>query len=56
MPITRPASPPESRRQMVELVRTGRSPEDLALQLHCLRISESMGNHDSNVVDAGSVE
>jgi transposase len=30
MPITRPAYPPEFRRQMVELVRAGRSPEDLA--------------------------
>ncbi|MCK1326406.1 transposase [Bradyrhizobium sp. GM5.1] len=27
----------------------------LALQLLCLRASESMGNHDSNVVDAGRV-
>ncbi|MGY4351167.1 hypothetical protein ACVWXM_007660 [Bradyrhizobium sp. GM7.3] len=29
---------------------------DLALQLLCLRASESMGNHDSNVVDAGRVD
>jgi hypothetical protein len=28
---------------------------DLALQLHLLRSSESMGNHDSNVVGAGRV-
>lgn len=28
----------------------------LALQLLCLRASESMGNHDSNVVDAGRVD
>ncbi|MET4214740.1 hypothetical protein [Bradyrhizobium sp. LA2.1] len=28
---------------------------ELALQLLCLRASESMGNHDSNVVDAGRV-
>jgi hypothetical protein len=31
-----------------------RSPE-LALQLPFLTISESMGNHDSKIVDAGSV-
>jgi transposase len=30
MPRTRPPYPPESRRQMVELVRAGRSPEELA--------------------------
>ncbi|MFJ9908800.1 transposase [Streptomyces sp. NPDC101152] len=30
MPRTRPAYPPEFRRQIVELVRAGRSPEDLA--------------------------
>ena len=28
----------------------------LALQLPCVRFSESMGNHDSNIVDAGSVD
>jgi hypothetical protein len=28
----------------------------LALQLPYLKISESMGNHDSNIVDAGSVD
>ena len=28
----------------------------LALQLHFLRGSESMGNHDSKIVDAGSVD
>ncbi len=28
----------------------------LALQLSFLKISESMGNHDSNIVDAGSVD
>jgi hypothetical protein len=28
----------------------------LALQLRCLRASESMGNHDSKIVDAGSVD
>ncbi len=30
VPRTRPAYPPEFRRQIVELVRAGRSPEDLA--------------------------
>ena len=29
---------------------------DLALQLPFLTISESMGNHDSKIVDAGSVD
>ena len=28
----------------------------LALQLSFRKISESMGNHDSNIVDAGSVD
>jgi hypothetical protein len=28
----------------------------LALQLRCLRACESMGNHDSKIVDAGSVD
>jgi hypothetical protein len=30
--------------------------EILALQLPFLTISESMGNHDSKIVDAGSVD
>ena len=30
MPRTRPPYPPEFRRQMIELVRAGRSPEELA--------------------------
>jgi len=30
VPRTRPSYPPEFRRQMVELVRAGRSPEELA--------------------------
>ena len=30
MPRTRPPYPPEYRRQMVELVRAGRTPEELA--------------------------
>jgi hypothetical protein len=28
----------------------------LALQLPFLKVSESMGNHDSKIVDAGSVD
>ena len=28
----------------------------LALQLPFIEVSESMGNHDSNIVDAGSVD
>ena len=31
-------------------------PRKLALQLPLLRASESMGNHDSEIVDAGSVD
>ena len=30
--------------------------DTLALQLPFLRVSESMGNHDSKIVDAGSVD
>ena len=29
---------------------------ELALQLPFMELSESMGNHDSNIVDAGSVD
>jgi hypothetical protein len=28
----------------------------LALQLPFLKVSESMGNHDSQIVDAGSID
>jgi hypothetical protein len=35
--------------------RLVQAPGDLALQLLLLRASESMGNHDSNVVGAGRV-
>jgi len=31
------------------------SKQTLALQLPFMKISESMGNHDSKIVDAGSV-
>ena len=30
--------------------------DDLALQLPFMEISESMGNHDSKIVDAASVD
>jgi hypothetical protein len=33
-----------------------RGTRDLALQLRFLPTSESMGNHDSKIVDAGSVD
>jgi uncharacterized membrane protein YhaH (DUF805 family) len=36
--------------------RVSRGPFWLALQLLFLRGSESMGNHDSKIVDAGSVD
>lgn len=35
MPKTRPPYPPEFREQMVELVRAGRSPVELAREFHC---------------------
>jgi hypothetical protein len=34
---------------------TERAKFELALQLPFMKISESMGNHDSKIVDAGSV-
>jgi hypothetical protein len=43
----------------VELTHRLRGPEGrpcLALQLPFLKVSESMGNHDSKIVDAGSVD
>jgi hypothetical protein len=33
-----------------------RIPVQLALQLPFMKVSESMGNHDSKIVDAGSVD
>jgi hypothetical protein len=30
--------------------------DSLTLQLHFLEVSESMGNHDSKIVDAGSID
>jgi hypothetical protein len=35
---------------------TGKAAFSLALQLHFLEVSESMGNHDSKIVDAGRVD
>ena len=35
MPKTRPPYPPEFREQMVELVRAGRNPAELAREFHC---------------------
>ena len=35
---------------------TGSELAALALQLHFLEVSESMGNHDSKIVDAGSID
>ncbi len=35
---------------------TGRGGKPLALQLRYRKFSESMGNHDSEIVDAGSVD
>ena len=35
MPKTNPAYPPEYRRQMVELVRSGRTPGELAREFDC---------------------
>jgi hypothetical protein len=32
------------------------SPVSLALQLPFMQVSESMGNHDSKIVDAASVD
>jgi hypothetical protein len=34
----------------------GLRPGTLALQLPFMKVSESMGNHDSEIVDAGSVD
>ncbi len=42
MPKTRPPHSPEFRRQMVDLVRAGRSPEDLAREFE--PTAQSIGN------------
>jgi hypothetical protein len=49
------------RRRVVWPIRScssnwNRAPHSLALQLSFLTISGSMGNHDSKIVDAGSVD
>jgi hypothetical protein len=38
------------------LFPTKNRPPALALQLRSWKVSESMGNHDSEIVDAGSVD
>src|SRR5713101_7621714 len=43
-------------RQARGQARSGNRRFGLALQLPFLKVSESMGNHDSNIVDAGSVD
>ncbi len=43
-------------RRLLSLLGAARFPLVLALQLRFLRDSESMGNHDSKIVDAGSVD
>jgi hypothetical protein len=49
--------PPFSGRIQSNLVLAGPAGvDDLALQLLFLTISESMGNHDSKIVDADSVD
>ncbi|XSC48588.1 hypothetical protein ACF1BQ_029390 [Bradyrhizobium sp. RDT10] len=45
---------PSIRRFLREVCPAGAS--DLALQLRSWKVSESMGNHDSEIVDAGSVD
>ena len=45
--------------RLVQIAASRRSPAlfaGLALQLPFPKISESMGNHDSKIVDAGSVD
>src|SRR5713226_8820523 len=42
--------------RLVGLVLLAVMRQELALQLPFLKVSESMGNHDSNIVDAGSVD
>ena len=37
-------------------MRDDNPPPGLVLQLHFMKVSESMGNHDSNVVDACCVD
>jgi hypothetical protein len=42
--------------RQIEWAGYGAALAGLALQLPFLQVSESMGNHDSNVVDASSVD
>jgi hypothetical protein len=41
---------------MLQRLLTHQSKQLLALQLRFLKVSESMGNHDSKIVDAGGVD
>ena len=49
---TRAAYPPEFRRQMVELVRAGRSPEELAREFE--PTAQSISNCSLSVTPAGA--
>ena len=51
---TRPAYPPEFRRQMVELVRAGRSPEELAREFEPTAQSIRNRFHSLSVTPAGA--
>lgn len=52
MPRTRPAYPPEFRRQIIELVRAGRTPEELAEEFEpTAQTIRNWANQDR--VDAG---
>jgi hypothetical protein len=45
-----------AQRRAMEKIRREYGDAELALQLRFLWASESMGNHDSKIVDAGSVD
>ena len=51
---TRAAYPPEFRRQMVELVRAGRSPEELAVSSNRRHSRSGTGWHSLSVTQAGA--
>ncbi len=57
MPRTRPAYPPEFRRQMVELVRAGRGPDELAKEFepsgHSIREWVRRADQDDGVREDG---
>ena len=65
VPVTRSARHSTDRKALSIFLMRGRPAikiyqrvalSHLALQLPCVRFSDSMGNHDSNIVDAGSVD